>query len=308
MPLAGIIDPAHSEARDHEAGRLPRWYPIDELLQKALTAAPKWSPWTYELLNAALAEEQDVERGKNVSSSMLVAACPRSTVLARLEPYVGSIDEMWSWVRGSYIHYILEKMARPGSLAEWRFRTTLEGLPVSCSPDLVTPNDGGMWDYKVTENPPLYQYARKGHTKQVQFNRFIVNQAEEWWGPDGAHNAPIPVNPRTLVFKHCVLVYLAPKWPKVLETEKKVEHRTPNNRIIKRNMPYVWSDEEVVEEMLPRLEAMTNAMESYPDFPEGAERVWGGEPTWRCPGRPLCYLPDCLAKRWPGGLVWDNPT
>jgi hypothetical protein len=304
VPLIGLVDPSHDERAEHMEGRLPAWLTLEEVQERALHAGPKWSPWTYELLAAALAEEQDPERGKRVSTSMLVSACPRSTVLQRLEPYIGTIDDMWSWVRGSYIHYMLQAVARPNSLAEWRFRTTLDGLRVSGSPDLIT--EDTLWDYKVTENPPVYQYPWRKHTLQVQFNRFIVNQAESWHGPNGEED--IPINPRTIVFKHCTLVYLGPKWPKVMETEKKQEFTTPNQRVIKKNMPYVWSDDEVVAEMQPRLEAMTAAMESYPDFPEGAERLWKGEATWKCPGPPHCYLPNCAAKRWPGGLTWENQS
>jgi hypothetical protein len=78
--------------------------------------------------------------------------------------------------------------------------------------------------------------------------------------------------------------------------------------MVKRKMPFVMSDDEVEETLLmPRITAMARALESFPEWPEGAEEVWGGEPGWKCPGPPLCYLPNCLAKRYPNGLVWESP-
>ena len=42
----------------------------------------------------------------------------------------------------------------------------------------------------------------------------------------------------------------------------------------------------------------TELVEDYPGFE--------GPPGWQCPGPPLCWLlpTQCLAKRYPTGLVW----
>jgi hypothetical protein len=47
-------------------------------------------------------------------------------------------------------------------------------------------------------------------------------------------------------------------------------------------------------------------LEAYPEWPAGLEDMPGfeGPAGWACPGKPLCSLPNCLAKRYPNGLVW----
>lgn len=303
MPLVGLIDPSHGERAEHNDGRYPVWLPIGEVLDTAATASPKWSPWTYELIASAIAEWQERDY---ISTTMLVGGCARSAVIERREDYVLSLDSLYASLRGTQIHRTLEGTSRPGSVAEARFFTTqyvsgFGDVQVSCSPDLITP-DGTLWDYKVTENPPTFGYPFKKHTLQLQFNRYIVNHAEKW--TMGGEAFDIPLNPRTMDFTHLAIVYLGPKGPKVIECMASREVVTPNNRTIKRKMPDIWSDEKVEAEFMPRLEAMVRALAAYPEWPDGVEDVWGGKPGWKCPGPPLCYLPNCAAKRWPDGLVW----
>lgn len=293
-----MLDPSHDERKALQAGRLPQWLTLEQAKSAALHADPSWSPWTYELLTAALNEIQD--RGDNISTTALVGPCPRSTVLERKEGYIGDMDDLWRAFRGTMVHRVLEFSCRPESIAEARFYATVDGEEeISCSPDLVTPDS--IWDYKNTKQNPKYDYPYRTHVLQLQFNRYIVNNMTRV-EKDGKALTDFPFDPRTTSFQHLVVAYLDIDGPKPLEIKKSVE--IPGQKR-KRRVPDVWDDKQVLEELLPRYRAMRAAMDSYPVFPAGVEELWGGEPTWACPGFPHCPLKGmCLASRWPKGLTW----
>lgn len=301
MPLIGIQDPSHDELASNEPGRYPNWFTVEEVLSRSLRSDPKWSPWPYELLHGILDEYQERDY---ISVTMLTGGCPRSAVLERKEDFILPISSLYSAYRGTLFHSMLEQHARPGSIAEARFHTTVSGLPLSCSPDLVDPQS--ILDWKMTENPPTFGYPWKKHTQQVQFNRFVLSHAERW--EKRGKKLELPFDVRNAEYKYLVLVYLGPKGPKPIMCQKSQEVRTPNNKIVKRKMPYVWSNEEVLKELEPRLRAMSMALEAYPRWPTGLENEpgWEGPTDWHCPGPPLCYLPNCLAKRFPNGLIWEK--
>lgn len=301
MPLIGLVDPSHYERSHHKPGRLPRWYSVDEILAMAHEDNPKWAPWPFELVHAALKEHQ--ERGDRISTSALTAPCPRGEIVKRKMDYIGTLDSMYLPVRGTMVHKMLEGYARLGSIAEIRFYTTVDGIEISCSPDLLT--EKALYDYKVTDSPPLFDYPYRHHTEQVQFNAFIVRHAEKWETADGKH-VDLPFDPREFPVEHAVVVYLGPKGPKVIETTRKQEFVTPTGVHKEAKRPFVWPDDEVLAELRPRIHAMHNAFEVFPNWPEGAEDVWGGEPSYHCPGPPLCNLPDCPARRYPDNLVWES--
>ena len=128
----------------------------------------------------------------------------------------------------------------------------------------------------------------------------VCRHAERW-----EHSEPLPFDPGLSPAYQAVVVYLGPKGPKPIVVEKSFEFETPGGKFIKRKRPYVWDDEEALEFIRPRLHLMEEALRIYPEWPEGAEEVWGGNPGWACPGPPLCALPNCLAKRDPSLLTWD---
>lgn len=306
MPLIGLVDPSHAERAEDEPGRLPVWTPLEKLLQTAATAEPKWSPWTYELLASAIGEWQERDY---ISTTMLVGGCSRSKVLERREDFILDVDSLYAALRGTQIHRTLELTARPGAVAEGRFFTTFQvpkagKVEVSCSPDIVTETELG--DYKVTESPPTFGYPWKSHTQQLEYNQYIVRHAEKWEMPDGV---TLPWDPRKLTMQHLYIVYLGPKGPKVIEVQHSVDHVFKNGNTGKRKVPYIWPDDMVTDDLVPRLTGMVKALAAYPEWPEGLEEFPGfeGEPGWRCPGKPWCKLPDCLAKRYPRGLRWDSP-
>ena len=319
MPLMGLIDPSHDERAEDAPGRKPVWFSTDEVLQRAARAEPEWSPWPYELLQGAVEQYQERDY---ISVSMLTGGCARGKVIERREDFILSVDEMYPALRGTQIHRTLEFAARPNSVAEWRFFKTIrlpktrEEIELSCSPDIVTWEPNTLGDYKVTENPPDF-YPWKGHTMQVNFNAWLVRNAERWLCADGSE-ADIPFNIHEWVPEHLYLVYLGPKGPKVLECKKTMDTTTPKGKPVRRRMPYVWDDDEVTDILYPRLRAMAEALAAYPEWPFGekfadesgkepGDTGFGGAPGWACPGYPWCSLPKCMAKRWPNGLRWDSP-
>jgi hypothetical protein len=301
MPLVGFVDPSHYERRHTRPGRLPQWVTVEQMLENLMEPNPKYSPWVYELALAVISEHQ--ERGTRISTSLLTGACPRSSVLERMEDWVSTLDDNYASLRGTLIHRTLEAYARPGSIPEARFYTTIDGIELSCSPDLLTVDT--LYDYKTTETQPAYNYPYRNHTEQVQFNAYICRHAEKWEAADGS-KIELPFDPRENPARHAVVVYLGPKGPKQLQTEKKQEFTTPTGATVDGDRPYMWSDEEVLEVLRPRLHAMVAAFEGYPEFPAGAEEVWGGPAGWKCIGAPLCNLPSCLARRDPDMFVWSN--
>jgi len=311
--LIGVIDPSHKSAEEDwgRPGVLPAWVTLDEALDR-VRADVKWAPWTYELLHAMFAEHQ--ERGERISSSALNAACPRAEVIKRSTDYVTSLKDLYIPFRGTMVHRTMEYHADTQSIAEARFYATVDGLEVSCSPDLLSSTI--LDDYKVTEVPPLYNYPFVHHKEQVELNAFITRHAEKWDLPPG--RTELPFDPREHPAQHVRLVYMGPKFVKVLEVEKKEEvFDGKTGKFKKVQVPFVWPDSLVLKVFRPRLHIFANALASYPDWPEPwydvdtkktytAEDVWGGEPGWLCPGPPLCGLPDCLARRYPRRLFWDK--
>jgi hypothetical protein len=320
--MVGIIDPSHYERAHAKAGRLPVWLTIEEAMLASQAPNPKWSPWTFELIQAVLKEQQD--RGKRLSTTALTSACPRASVIERLEPYIGTLDSLYAALRGTMVHRTLEAYTRIGAIPEARFYTTIDGIEISGSPDLVT--EDTVYDYKVptdVSGVPSFGYPFRHQTEQLMLNAFILRHAERW-----DFDGPLPFDPRESHVEHAVIVYLGPKGPKVIEYQRTEEFLTPAGKWRKAKRPYVWSDDEVLNGyddedkklggMRAKLHLMQLALDAYPEWPEpwtnpetditySFEQVFGGEPGWMCPGPPLCNLPTCLARTKPGRYVWDRP-
>ncbi len=311
MPLIGVIDPSHQAAKRGTLGEKPPWLTVEQALAQA-AEDPKHTPFPYEIVKAITDSHQERDY---VSTSTLVSHCPRAEVLKRKAEYIGDLEESFVPWRGTAIHSVLEGSIRPGALAEYRFWTTIDGVEVSCSPDYLDADL--LTDYKVVENPPRYDYPYPNHQEQVQINAFITRHAEAFAAPGGDRRDYVVDQAQalgpTLPFdvhegvKQVGIIYLAPKYVKTMI----VEHTILGVRELKAGpvlrkirVPLVWPDKRVLALIKPRLEVLLSALESFPEFPAGAEDLWGGPPGWACPGFPLCKLPNCLAKRWPEGLTW----
>lgn len=297
MPLIGVVDPSHKEMARDNFGKLPNWLPLDEALEQAQEGGTKWSPWTYELIAAMFGEHQ--ERQSRITASALVSHCTRADIIKRKMDYVEDLETLYIPFRGTMLHKVLEGYGHVEAMVEQRFYTKVGDHEISCSPDHLTRTT--LSDYKVTENPPRYNYPWPNHVEQVQFNAYIVRHHTHREDPE----APFPFDPRVDVASKLVLVYLGPKQPKPLLVERTVTYESlVKGKKVKEKKPDVWSDERVRDILEPRVAWFQAGLDAFPEWPDGAEDVWGGPPGWQCPGYPLCRLPNCLAKRYPGRLVW----
>lgn len=307
MPLIGVVDPSHKEMARDSLGRMPEWLPLDAAVAAAEATGTKWSPWTYELMAAMFGEYQD--RQSRISASSLVDHCARADVIKRKADYVEDLESLYVPFRGTMIHRTLELYGHTEAIVEHRFFTDVAGETISCSPDHLSRTT--LTDYKVTETPPQYNNPWRNHTEQVQFNAFICRNATRWRRSgdslDGDEDfSSLPFDPRESPASKLVVMYLAPKWPKALLVEKTTDYFDfKKGKEVRGKQPFVMSDDQVLDVLVPRVEMFRKGLEAYPEWPDGAEKVWGGDPGWRCPGYPLCRLPNCLAKRWPNRLTWE---
>lgn len=318
--LIGVVDPSHKVAERDKGmpGVLPPWVTVEEALER-VHGNPKWAPWTFELLSAMFAEYQ--ERGDRITSSALVSACPRAEIVKRKEDHVDELTNLYIPFRGTMVHRTMEYHADPLSVAEARFYTTIDGIEVSCSPDLLSA--AILDDYKVTEVPPMYNYPYVHHKEQVEFNAYVARHAERWDLPRG--RTSLPFDPRENPVTAVRVIYLGPKFVKVLVVEKKEEvFNAKTGKFKKVQVPFVWPDPLVLKVFRPRLHIFKNALDAYPAWPAPwvdvddvdkktgearvytAEEIWGGEEGWECPGPPICNLPNCLARRKPQRLLWPK--
>jgi hypothetical protein len=312
MPLAGVVLPTHKEMMNSEPGRYPRWLPPELLLEEAETWGPKDSAWSYEMLKMVF---DDIHNSTSVSPTYLLGGCARSKIIERNEDYIVMADDFYVMMKGSLVHNSLELKHRPGSIAEVKFFTTIGGEEFRAIPDLVTPT--AVYDYKYTDNPPAY-YPYKSNRRQVELNRYVLSNAEKWTYKGEPVDLPFDV--RTAEYETLTLVYLGPKWPKQMTIEKKQEFTSVKGVKSMKNQPYVAPDEEVESWLLPLVEIFQIAADAYPKWPKGLEKMYtldtdgkskvypfGGHAGWSCPGKPICNLPNCTAKRWPHGLMWESP-
>jgi hypothetical protein len=337
MPLVGLVDPSNYERAHDRPGRMPRWLTLEDALMEAQNPNPKWAPWTYEMIRAVLGEFQ--ERGDRISTTTLTAACIRSEIIKRRMDYIDTVDSLYTPLRGTMVHRTLERYGRLGAIAEHGFRVTVDGIPLSCSPDLLTTDT--VFDYKVPidiSGVPSFGSPYRHQTEQLMVNAFVCRHAEKWWRWDESgkiDDVELPFDPREHPAKHAVIVYIGPKVPKVIEVERSVEFITAAGKKKKGKRPLIWDDKESLAFIRPRLHLVKQALDVFPKWPdpwvdvetekeytfEGVFGVapqpqWlidaylentGMDPRWMCPGWPLCKLPHCLARQYPNRLTWEQP-
>lgn len=312
MPLVGVVKPNAREAIPH-AGTKPEWVTPEALLEELAEANLLDSHWTFEMANAALSQVQS--RGDMISTTALVTSCFRNEVIKRREDYVEDLNELYSRLRGTAGHGMLEFAQSSRAIAEVRFFTTIDGEEISGQPDLLTAEH--LLDYKfpTDQNSIPMQNLFHNQTEQLMINAFICRHAERWDPED----AELAFDPRDELPEMVGIVFVGPKRPKVMVYKRQAEGiRGVNGKVMKRQprLPYVWNDAEVLDTIRPRLHLLRRALESYPEWPEpwtnpdnnhtyDTDEVWGGESgDWTCPGPPVCYFQTCLAKRKPGSYVW----
>lgn len=279
-----------------------REYPVQAALD--LAAQGDLHGWTFELLSALLAEQQD--RGKRISTTLLTTKCLRSEVLSRLNDYTDDPRKLWASFRGTMFHGRLERHAHSDSIAEARYWVTLpNGDELSGSPDLVNVRLGILDDYKTNKENPKYGKPWPGHVKQVQINRWLVDHAHrvEWqgssyelWGFDAEISGEdLTANRAMFVPKQWTalrLIHLDDKGPAVLPVEKSVDVPQVGDpsKTKKARVADIWSDsvvEKLVMDLYVEVKAALDADEPPPipaEFTRQAHPLCG-----YCPVRERCW-------------------
>jgi hypothetical protein len=252
---------------------------------------------TAETLGAMFGTLQ--RRGRvNLSTTALIADCPREIVLERTEP-VPAIDPrtLWWAFRGTLAHEVIARHRRPaptwGERRVWMRHPFVEGAYLGCQPDIVDPDVGILWDYKSKNSLP------KGHWRtpypsdnaQLQVNRFIVDNADyvepedrqpgEYLGPlpgastkDGTTYKP---NPRWLAgdelnklkpahygaqFEHLYIVYFDfENGSLILESKEYVEVPKVGGGTRKVLQPVIWDDADVLQALEANYWALKEGLE-----------------------------------------------
>lgn len=264
--------------------------PIGKLLDLAAKGEVKGG-WTYELLSALLATQQD--RGDRISTTTLTSKCRRSEYLKRTTDYTDEANKLWASFRGTMFHGQLEWHAHPANIAEARYHVELEGLgPLSGSPDLVAVPAGVLYDYKNTKEVPRFDYAWPDHIAQVNVNRWLVDHAHRVEFQGEEFDLADPVNRTRFVpfaWDSLVLVYMDDKGPKPITVTRSEEVIGKNGRPKKVRVPDLWSDERCEDYIRRKYAAWKDSFESgvVPDIPEDFER-WRHPLCGFCPVRDLC--------------------
>jgi len=246
--------------------------------------------YTYEILKSMFGAEQ--ERGRNISTTAVLGKCLRQQVLKRKVNYAESPDDMWARYKGTMVHGVLEGNMAPGCWGEvrvWARVPTLDDEWISCSPDLVDPAKGILFDYKTAKELPKYGNPWPDHEAQLQVNRWIIDNAVNM-GPamDQAFDLERPSEWTAL----CI-TYITDKTTATYEVTKSIDvPNKTNDRTHKERVIDIWSDEEVLDFMVPRIEELRLGLDNYPDYvppvPDDIEWLGKGFPCGWCPVREEC--------------------
>lgn len=273
--------------------------PVAECLKCAL-GRNNGCNYTYEVLNAMYGASQD--RGDNISTTAVITSCMRSEVLRRKTDYTEHPDDMWAAFKGTLTHAVLERNIAPGDWGEvrvWAPVPGYEGRFISCRPDLVSPKHGILWDYKTAKRIPQWGHVWGDQEAQLQVNRWIIDHAVhvgDEFGVKEIGNQVILDN-RPEEWTSLRIVYITDETMDVHEVTQSID--VPNKSgdgTHKKRVPDIWSDEEVLDFMLPRYEELMYALQSYPEYipaiPQDIEErgeTWGRKfPCGWCPVRAEC--------------------
>lgn len=268
--------------------------PVQQALDIALSEG-ECDGYTWELLSALLAEQQD--REDRISTTYLLSKCPRSEYLQRTTNYSVKPGALWAAFRGTMLHGRLESHAHPRNIAEARYHLELPGLgPLSGSPDLVDPVLGILDDYKTCGpgKAPRFGGPWDEHVAQVQINRWLVDHATHVEYDGETYYLDDPEFRWRFVPPHWTklrLIYLdVDKGPQVMDCTKSIQVPAKKGGTKPMRVPDIWDDARV--EQLVRAKYAervdTHTTDEVPPIPAGFERqshVLCGY----CPVREQCW-------------------
>jgi hypothetical protein len=290
-----------------------------------------------ELLEAMYGKQQN--RGANISTTALIADCPRQVVLERRENYTVDPRRLYAAFRGEMAHKVQEGHMRPGSWGErrvWTAHPLNPGEFISCSPDRVDPDLGYLWDIKSSEELPKghWKTPYPKHVKQLQINAFIIRNAE-WIEPLEASKDGLPPLPRRTVmsggvkwrefspnplwepfpeelrparFERLFIEYIAFEGSTVLECLKSQRVPTTDGNGTKwgPKVPDVWDDGQVIDMMEENYYDVKRGLDSLDDpvgyVPPVPPRLAGWPLDKRSPCNWCDVRPQCMQRELDEGL------
>ena len=219
-------------------------------------------PWP--VLTAMQAEVTAKEQPDKLSVTRLLAPCHRQTWLKHHTDWTYDLGTTLAAFRGSaFHHYVAEILGnRDGWHIEEELTSNLLDRPLTGRPDLWT-DDGFLFDFKTTGNPPRYGQPWKNHIEQLQVYRWLI---------DTTHPNP----PR--YWQYLVVVYVTDTTILALPATKSCGK--PGNR---RRVADIW-DDETVETLVRKCYTSWATVHDPepPPVPEG----------WEGRSHPLCrYCP-----------------
>lgn len=251
--------------------------------------------YTPELFEAMLATRQERDY---ISTTSLTAKCTRQQSIQRQYNYTEDLDGMWASFRGTMFHGQLEKNIVDPAIEEARFFIEVDGIELSGSPDVVTPDSGIVYDYKFCKEVPRWNKPWSDHVEQGNINRYLCDHAHKvhWRGWEITEDAPpvrIPgqtqpaggvkalgrfTKPsafRPIDWQDIVVVYMDDKGVKPLRCTKSIQipKVDPTQGTKAAVVSDVWSDEQVEELIDVRFPKAYTALTllTIPQAPEGWE-------------------------------------
>jgi hypothetical protein len=245
------------------------------------------------MVEHAIDDSGSAERLDSISISKLSSkfACPRCVVLQRFEPYTESIENLWASWTGSMFHTVLEQHPILGDICEVRVSAYLPGTDdiVTGMADTIRPwvdsrGGAGLFDMKTGKKPPMWDNPYDDHARQLQYYRWLYNNCYEASETD-LQKVNLPADEavdlfRNLDFKTLGVWYVshASEQIKPLEIRRSIEVATKpgaKNATKGKKVPWVWSDETVLDLLVPSYYELKGNYERYmedgtlPDYPAG---------------------------------------
>lgn len=205
--------------------------------------------------------------------------------MKRRVPYTQDPRQLFAAWRGTSYHAKLEEAAHPDCIAEARYFMDLDGMEVSCSPDLVDPVNGVLLDYKWAKGPK-WGGPWNNHIEQLQFNRYIVDKAHTMVTAEGEMVEPV----RPMDWQELSIIYFEDDGPRTVPVTKSIEVPTVKGDGFKKaKVVDVWDDAVVHEVMYWRARDFKASWDEdrLPPIPND-HAEWAHPLCNYCPVRSIC--------------------
>lgn len=238
-------------------------------------------PWPFEVVSLLVNPDPRPVDGYSITT--LEQQCVRCVVLQAREDYTLNLNKAWSRFRGTIGHSLMEQRPAPDTINEVRFFTTIEGRSVHGRVDRIklhpATQEFTVIDWKFPKQVPRWDKVWNDHEAQLNCYRYLVNHMEKT-DPSGV----TPYSPneytqlRDWTCRSVGVVYMDGEGVKPLEVRRAYDVPTKagaKSATKKEKRVYVWSDEEVLAYLIPRIERLEAAFEQYdtdgtlPEYPAG---------------------------------------